>query len=55
LITITRRQAQQFRSVLRRAYGNFRGTGPALGFIADVEGLTVRAGRCKASSPRSAS
>ena len=42
MITITRRQAQQFRSVLRRAYGSFRGTGPALGFIADAEGLTVR-------------
>jgi hypothetical protein len=42
LITITRRLAQQLRSVLRRAFGNFRGNGPAIGFIADKEGLTVR-------------
>ena len=41
-ITITRRQAQQLRAVLRRAFGT-RGPGPALGFIADAEGLRVRA------------
>ncbi len=42
MITITRRLAQQLRSVLRRAFGNFRGTGPAIGFIAGKEGLTVK-------------
>ena len=42
MITITRRLAQQLRSVLRRAFGNFRGNGPAIGFIAGKEGLTVR-------------
>ena len=42
LITITRRLAQQLRSVLRRAFGNFRGNGPAIGFIAGKEGLTVK-------------
>ena len=41
-ITITRRQAQQLRAVLRRAFGT-RGPGPAFGFIADAEGLRVRA------------
>ena len=43
MLTITRRQAQTLRAVLRRAFGNFRGTGPVLGFIADAEGLRVRA------------
>ena len=42
MITITRRLAQQLRSVLRRAFGNFRGNGPAVGFIGDKAGLTVR-------------
>jgi hypothetical protein len=42
LITITRRLAQQLRSVLRRAFGSFRGTGPAVGFIADKAGLTAK-------------
>ena len=42
MITITRRLAQQLRTVLRRAFGNFRGTGPAIGFIAGKEGLTVK-------------
>ena len=42
MITITRRLAQQLRSVLRRAFGNFRGTGPAIAFIAGKEGLTVK-------------
>jgi hypothetical protein len=41
-ISITRRQALQLRAVMRRAFGN-RGPGPALGFIADAEGLHVRA------------
>jgi len=41
LITITRRLTQQFRAVLRRAFGQVR-TGPAVGFIADREGLTVK-------------
>ena len=42
MITITRRLAQQLRSVLRRAFGNFRGNGPAIGFIADKAGLLVK-------------
>ena len=42
-ISITRRQALQLRAVLRRAFGNFRGPGPALSFIADAEGLRVKA------------
>ena len=42
MITITRRLAQQLRSVLRRAFGNFRGNGPAIGFIAGKEGLIAR-------------
>ena len=42
MITITRRLAQQLRSVLRRAFGNFRGNGPAIGFIADKAGLIVK-------------
>jgi len=42
LVTITRRLAQQLRTVLRRAFGNIRGEGPAIGFIAGVEGLIVR-------------
>ena len=42
MITITRRLAQQLRSVLRRAFGNFRGKGPAIGFIAGKEGLTAK-------------
>ena len=42
MITITRRLAQQLRTVLRRAFGNFRGTGPAIGFIAGKEGLIAR-------------
>lgn len=42
MITITRLRAQQLRGVLRRAFGQFRGTGPAVGFIAGAEGLTVR-------------
>jgi hypothetical protein len=42
LITITRRLALQLRTVLRRAFGNFRGKGPAIGFIAGKEGLTVK-------------
>jgi hypothetical protein len=41
LITITRRLALQLRTVLRRAFGS-RGTGPALAFIADKAGLTVK-------------
>jgi hypothetical protein len=40
--SITRRQALQLRAVMRRAFGN-RGPGPALGFIADAEGLRVKA------------
>ena len=42
MITITRRLAQQLRTVLRRAFGHFRGNGPAIGFIADKAGLIVR-------------
>ena len=42
MITITRRLALQLRTVLRRAFGNFRGTGPAVGIIAGKEGLTVK-------------
>ena len=42
MITITRRLAFQIRSVFRRAFGP-RGLGPVLGFIADAEGLRVRA------------
>ena len=42
MITISRRLASQLRSVLRRAFGNFRGTGPAVGFIAGKEGLIAR-------------
>ncbi len=38
---ITRRIAQQFRAVVRRALGQVR-VGPAIGFIADREGLTVK-------------
>ena len=41
MITITRRLAQQFRAVLRRAFGQVR-AGPAIGFIAGAEGLTVK-------------
>ena len=41
MVTITRRLAQQFRAVLRRALGQVR-VGPAIGFIADREGLTVK-------------
>ena len=41
MVTITRRLAQQFRAVLRRASGQVR-VGPAIGFIADREGLTVK-------------
>ncbi len=41
MITITRRLAQQFRAVLRRALGQVRG-GPVVGFVADKEGLTVK-------------
>ena len=41
MITITRRLAQQFRAMLRRAFGQVR-TGPAIGFIAGAEGLTVK-------------
>lgn len=40
MITITRRLAQQLRSVFRRAFGP---RGPAVGFIANAEGLTARA------------
>lgn len=43
MITITRRLAQQLRSVMRRAFGPSRKT-PAIGFIADAEGLTVPTG-----------
>ena len=32
----------QLRTVLRRAFGNFRGNGPAIGFIAGKEGLIAR-------------
>lgn len=42
MITITRRLAQQLRTVLRRAFGNFRSKGIAVGFIGDKAGLTVR-------------
>jgi len=42
LVTITRRLAQQLRTVLRRAFGNIRGKGPAIGFIAGKEGLIVK-------------
>ncbi|MGO9110055.1 MAG: hypothetical protein ACLP9L_12555 [Thermoguttaceae bacterium] len=42
MITITRRLALQLRTVLRRAFGNFRGKGPAIGFIANAEGLTAK-------------
>ena len=42
MLIITRRQAHQLHAVLRRAFGT-RGPGPALGFIADAEGLRVRA------------
>ncbi len=41
MVTITRRLAQQFRAVCRRASGQVR-VGPAIGFIADREGLTAR-------------
>ncbi len=41
MITISRRLAQQFRAVVRRALGQVR-VGPAIGFIADKEGLTVK-------------
>ena len=41
MITITRRLAQQFRAVLRRAFGQVR-VGPVIGFIAGAEGLTVK-------------
>ncbi len=41
MLTITRRQAHQLHAVLRRAFGA-RGPAPALGFIADAEGLRVR-------------
>lgn len=41
MVTITRRLAQQFRAMLRRAFGQVR-TGPAIGFIAGAEGLTVK-------------
>ena len=41
MITISRRLAQQFRAMLRRAFGQVR-TGPAIGFIAAAEGLTVK-------------
>ncbi len=43
MITISRRLALQLRSVLRRAFGNFTGNGPAIGFIAGREGLLARA------------
>ena len=42
MITITHRLAHQLRTVLRRAFGNFRSNSPAIGFIASAEGLTVR-------------
>lgn len=42
MITITRRLAAQLRSVMRRAFGHFRGSGPAVGFIAGAEGLIVK-------------
>lgn len=42
MVTITHRLALQLRSVLRRAFGRFRGKGPAVGFFAEKEGLTVR-------------
>ena len=42
MITITQRLAFQLRSVMRRTFGPFRGNGPAVGFIADKEGLIVR-------------
>ena len=42
MVTITRRLAQQLRTVLRRAFGNIRGKGPAIGFIAGKEGLIVK-------------
>jgi len=42
LVTITRKLARQLRTVLRRAFGNIRGKGPAIGFIAGVEGLIVK-------------
>ncbi len=42
-ITITRPLARQLRSVMRCAFGNFCGHGPALGFIADADTLSVRA------------
>lgn len=41
MITITRRLAQQFRAVARRAFGQVR-TGPTVAFIAGAEGLTVK-------------
>jgi len=41
LITITRRLAQQFRAVVRRAFGQVR-SGPTVGFIAGAGGLTVK-------------
>ena len=43
MLAITRRQARQLRAILRRAFGNFRGPGSALGFIADAGGLLVKA------------
>lgn len=43
MITITRRQAWQLRALMRRAFGDFRGLGPALGFIVDAEALPVKA------------
>ena len=41
MVTVTRRLAQQFRAVLRRALGQVR-VGPAIGFIAGAEGLIVK-------------
>ena len=43
MITITRRLASQLRLLLRRALGNPRCTGPAVGFIGSKDGLTVKA------------
>ena len=43
MLTITRRQAQQLRAVLRRTFGNFRGPGPAVRITASAGTLSARA------------